>query len=38
VEFAFVALMGNEILQADVRLESAIAFFDRHPICSESGS
>ncbi len=38
VEFAFVAENGNEILQADVRLESALAFFDRHPICSESGS
>ncbi len=37
VEFAFVAVDGTEILRSDVRLESALAFFDRHPICSESG-
>ncbi len=36
-EFAFVAKDGNEVLRSDVRLESALAFFDRHPICSESG-
>lgn len=38
VEFAFVAVDGDELLRSDVRLESALAFFDRHPICTESGS
>ncbi|MSQ89963.1 MAG: hypothetical protein EXS01_01015 [Phycisphaerales bacterium] len=35
-EFAFVAIDGEEVLRADMRLESALAFFDRHPICTES--
>lgn len=37
-EFAFVAPSGEEVLRSDVRVESALAFFDRHPICTESGS
>lgn len=37
-EFAFVALEGEAELRSDMRMESALAFFDRHPICSESGS
>ncbi|MSR44672.1 MAG: hypothetical protein EXS15_04845 [Phycisphaerales bacterium] len=35
-EFAFVAVDGEEELRSDMRLESALAFFDRHPICTES--
>ncbi len=37
-EFAFVALEGDAELRSDVRMESALAFFDRHPICTEPGS
>lgn len=35
-EFAFVALEGDAELRSDMRMESALAFFDRHPICTES--
>lgn len=34
-EFAFVADDGTGPLRSDLRVESALAFFDRHPICSE---
>ncbi len=37
IEFAFIAIDGGQELKADMRFESALAFFDRHPICSESG-
>lgn len=33
-EFGFIASDAGEVLRSDVRIESALAFFDRHPICS----
>ncbi len=34
-EFSFVAEDATDQLHSDLRAESALAFFDRHPICSE---
>ena len=34
-EFSFVVEESTGDLRSDLRVESAIAFFDRHPICSE---
>ncbi len=38
VEFAFEVLNDRHPMRAEVRLESALAFFDQHPICSEPDS
>ncbi len=37
-EFGFIVSDAGEVLRSDVRIESALAFFDRHPICSGGGS